>query len=112
MYIPDATKSVFKNVAILEIHMGSPFNSSLPCASGIVHKGDFLTQAQTHNSPSSPQLKKFSSFISLTASILPPWPLKINCDSSTIFHILMDLSNPPLVIARSLVSASIDVILF
>lgn len=88
---PDATKSVFNNVAILEIHIGWPLISSFPCASGIEHSGFFFKHPQTQSCPSSPPLKKFSSLMSLTASMLLPTllTLNINCDSSTIFHILI-----------------------
>lgn len=108
--IPDATRSVLSNVAILEIHIGWLLVSSFPCASRIEHKGFFFKQLQTHNCPSSPQLKKFSSFMSFTVSMLPLCPPNISCDSSTIFQIRIVPSKPPLVIARSRANASIDVI--
>lgn len=110
--VPDATRSVLSKVAILEIHIGWLLLSSLPCASDTEHKGFFFKQPQTHNCPSSPQLRKCSSFISFTKSMLPPCPLNISCDSSTIFQIRIVPSKPPLVIARSRASASIDVIPF
>lgn len=108
--VPDATKSVFNNAAMLEIHSAWLLVSSIPCASVTVHNDFFFKELQTQSCPSLPQLKKFSSLMSLTSSMeLLLCPLNINCDSSTIFHILILLSKPPLVTARSRESASMDV---
>ena len=60
--------------------------------------------------PSSPHVTKCSSLISLTASIEVAGPLKISCDSSTIFQTRTVPSRPPALTARSRTPASMPVI--
>lgn len=94
--------------AMLEIQRGNPF-SSTPWALLTVNNGLFLNVPQRLSWPSSPHDKKYSSFMSFTESMLPSLPWNSSCDSSTIFQMRIDLSNPPLVIALSRDNASIDV---
>lgn len=49
VHLPEATISVFVNVAMALIQFASLFSDDTPCANGFVHNGFFFMALHTHN---------------------------------------------------------------
>ena len=90
---------------------GWSFDASFPCAFFTVKIGFFFMTPQRDKWPSSPQVMRCSSLISLTESIDVWGPLNTSWDSSTILKTRTDPSRPPEVAHRSRTPESMPEIL-